>query len=53
MRELGDDVTHRLTDRRTQPFIVKDMDVVNYLFKLDLRSLILGAQFLFISGTWI
>ena len=25
MRELGDDVTHSLTDRRTQPFIVKDI----------------------------
>ena len=25
MRELGDDVTHSLTDRQTQPFIVKDV----------------------------
>mgnify|MGYP007023195289 CR=1 FL=1 len=27
MRELGDDVTHSLTDTRTQPFIVKDVSV--------------------------
>ena len=36
MRELGDDVTYGHTDRRTQPFIVKDNQI-----KLRLKHVVI------------
>mgnify|MGYP003329878713 CR=1 FL=1 len=36
MRELGDDVTDRRTDRQTQPFIVKDCVLIKKIFSLEM-----------------